>query len=82
MRVSKHRTALLAITMLLALGAFAPAAWPARWALDGGTLVFDRDDNLNHEVQFRLAANGIRSTVYRPDLRHPEHLLQPRLDDL
>ena len=37
MRVSKHRTALLAITMLLALGAFAPAAMAAHGAATTAT---------------------------------------------
>jgi len=54
MRVSKHRTALLAITMLLALGAFAPAAVASSVSFDGAGLVYSAGDNLSHEVQFRF----------------------------
>jgi hypothetical protein len=55
MRVSKHRTALLVLTMLLAVGALAPTALGATVTYDGQELLVDSTgDNFSHELRFRL----------------------------
>ena len=53
MRVSKQRTAVLALTMVLALGAFAPAAVAATVSYDSNLLQVTSGDNLDHDLQFR-----------------------------
>jgi Ca2+-binding RTX toxin-like protein len=53
-RTSTARTGTIAIVMLLALGAFAPAAMAGTVTFSGDTLVFTGGDNLDHEVQFRF----------------------------
>jgi Ca2+-binding RTX toxin-like protein len=52
-RLGRH-SLVLAIAMLVALGAYAPAAVAGTVSFDGATLVFTGGDNLDHEVQVRF----------------------------
>jgi Ca2+-binding RTX toxin-like protein len=56
-RTTTAWTSTIAILMLLALGAFAPAALAGTVTFSGNTLVFTGGDNLDHEVQFRFNAS-------------------------
>ncbi len=82
MRVSKQRTALLVLTMLLVLGAFAPAALAVSTVgLDGDTLVVTDDGDLNHQLQFRLAATGDDEVPYVDQIYDTQSISTTGLDD-
>jgi Ca2+-binding RTX toxin-like protein len=62
-RLGRH-SFVLAMAILLALGAAAPAAMAGSVSYDGATLVYTAGDNGDHIVQFRLDSTGFNDEIY------------------